>query len=76
MAGRIEVVNKIRVYELNGREIGLSGRTVEEIEKSQMIVKSHRIRDEFVILSIDGEDYTVVASDLKAASDNAQNSGR
>ena len=62
---RIRVVSSINVYEVDGVEVP---RDLPQID-----VSAHWNRDTLVILTIDGKRHTVVASDLRAAVQNATN---
>lgn len=62
----MKVENEIRIYEVDGVELGVG--------KSQSIkVKSHGIRNAFVVLEIDGKTVTVDSADLERAIRNATN---
>ena len=60
----INVTSEVRVYEKNGKE-------TEYLNTPKIIVENHWNRDSFVVLVIDGVEYTVVAGDLDAAIRNA-----
>lgn len=65
----IEVTNRVKIYEVNGQE--------ENVAKDDhLIVSSHWNEPSKVELVIAGDKITVVAKDLRAAIDNATNSGR
>lgn len=65
----IKVSNVIDIYEINGEEVcSIDGPTIE--------VRSHWNSRDFVVLVVDGKEYTVVARDLEAAIDNAQNANK
>jgi hypothetical protein len=44
--------------------------------KQSLIVEAHWNDDKMIVLVIDGKNYTVIASDLKAAIDNCTNTNR
>ena len=67
----IKVKQTIQAYEVNGEEVGV-GKLGDIIIK----VNSHWNRDYFVVLAIEGKEYTVSASDLTAAIKNAQNTSK
>jgi hypothetical protein len=67
----ITVESWVRVRESNGIEAPLVGAGVRYIN-----VKSHWNMDRLVVLQVDGIEYTIVASDLHAAINNATNSNR
>ena len=60
-------VNKIRVYEFDGSEIDSS---------EAIVIENHWNRKAFVVIGVDGHDYTVDAGDLIKAIENAQNAHR
>lgn len=62
----MKVENEINIYEVDGTEIAIG-------KSQQMKVKSHWVRNNFVILEIDGKSYTVTAADLERAIRNAGN---
>lgn len=65
---RIEVVSRVKVYEINGCE--------PRGTYKPLIVSNHRsFSDRVVIQWADGMCITVIARDLKAAIDNATNAG-
>lgn len=66
---RIEVVSKIGVYEVNGVEPG------HNTPRPQLTVAAHRIYNDRVILCVDSQSFTVIASDLRKAIENATNAG-
>jgi len=65
---RIEVTQKIEVYEINDEEVPI-GKTVT------IGVESHWNLDESVVLRIGRKSYTVVGNDLITATKNAMNTG-
>ena len=65
----IKVEQKITVYEKNGRD-ETPGETLE------IGINSHWNRDSMIVISIGDDTYTVVADDLSAAIENAQNTNR
>jgi len=68
----IEVKNYVELYELNGKSL-----TGIRSDKTSLLVESHWNRNEFVILKIgDNDSFTVSASDLISAINNATNSNR
>ena len=70
MGGKIEVESKVRVYEVDGGALPRGG------EDIKLRVRSHAILgDQVVLVTPDGESYTVIAGDLICAIKNAQNSG-
>lgn len=64
----IEVSNRVKVYEVDGKETPV-GASVG------MNVLSHALHNDRVVLEIDGKKHTVIARQLKAAIDNATNTG-
>lgn len=62
----MKVISRIRVYEKDGKE--LSAGSDESIE-----VRSHWNYRDRAVLVIDDKTYTIVASDLKKAIENATN---
>lgn len=66
----INVVNRLKVYEVNDKEIDNS-----EDEKI-LEVKSHWNIDRFVVLKINDVEITVSANDLIAAIKNATNTNK
>ncbi len=67
----VKVASEVQVYEVNGKE-----RTPGDEGWPNVTVKSHWNYDKFVIICVDGKEYTVGASDLETATRNAQNSNR
>ena len=65
---RIEVTQKIEVYEINDEEVPI-GKTVT------IGVESHWDLDNRVVLRIGRKSYTVVGNDLITATKNAMNTG-
>ena len=65
---RIEVTQKIEVYEINDEEVPI-GKTVT------IGVESHWNLDNRVVLRIGRKSYTVVGNDLITATKNAMNTG-
>jgi hypothetical protein len=63
----IKVSNAISVYEVDGKEAISDGPTIE--------VRSHWSRQSMVVLKVNGQSLTVIATDLEAAIRNATNSG-
>ena len=64
----MEVVNKIKVYEIDGND---------EIKYDTSIeIKSHWNFKRFIVLNIFGKEITVVAEDLEKAIQNAVNISR
>jgi len=69
----IKVTNEVEPYERNGDDFECGLKSKKPIIK----VESHWNRQEFVIIQIaDGDSFTVVASDMIAAINNATNSRR
>jgi len=66
MSNSFESINKIDIYEKNGLKI-------EGIDKPKLIVKEDWLQKIFVVLEINDIKIKVVASELKRAIDNAQN---
>lgn len=66
----IEVTNTMRVYEIDHRDV------TGPADQPPFKVHSHWNRSEFVVIEVEGKQYTVVARDLLAAIQNAQNTGR
>jgi len=62
----MEVINKIEVYEINGEEIGLG-------KRKDINIISHWNREEFVVIKIGRNTYTVSAEKLEKAIRNATN---
>jgi hypothetical protein len=67
----IKVSSVVSCYEVDGKET--SGMNAK---RPELNVRSHWNRQEMVVLEIDGKAYTVLASDLKAAVDNATNTSK
>lgn len=66
----IKVVNKVRVYEVNDKEI-------DNIKDEKTLeVASHWNVDRFVVLKINDIKITVSANDLEAAIKNATNTNK
>ena len=68
MANRIESTNVIEVFEENG----VSLNTIRS-KKPSITIREHWNRREFVIVNMGDKSYTVLANDLIAAIQNAQN---
>lgn len=67
----MKVINEIQIYELNGVELqGLAK------EKDHIKVESHWNRSSFVVINYSGTKFTVLASELRKAIDNATNSNK
>lgn len=65
----IKVTQRIRIYEVNGQELGIG-------ERQQLGIDSHDIRNtRVVIITPSGAEYGVLAQDLIMAAKNAQNTG-
>jgi hypothetical protein len=65
---RLEIENRLEIYEIDGDDIG----TADEDKK--LIVRSHWNRREFVVIELEKDrSVTVVADDLKDAIQNATN---
>jgi hypothetical protein len=62
----MKVENEIQIYEVNGYEI-------KTPPVPYLKIASHGIRDAFVVIEIDGQRYTVIASQLEKAIRNATN---
>ncbi len=63
----IRVENVVKAYEKNGTE-------VRTPERPEFKIHSHWNRNEFVVVEMpDGEQYAVLAADLKYAIENATN---
>ena len=62
----MEIINKIKVYELNGEDVEI-GKSVE------IKIKSNWNRKSLVVLEIGKVDYTVIADELQKAIQNATN---
>lgn len=62
----MKTVNEIDIYELDGK-------AQEMLSKPKLHVSNHWNLSRMVTLRIDGKDYTVLASELKRAIDNATN---
>ena len=68
MARRIESINRIEVYEENGKELkGLRS------EKPSIMLREHWNISKFVVIIVGDLTYTVLANDLKKAIQNAEN---
>ena len=65
---RIEIQQKIKIYEKDGEEVELP-------TEDTIGVNAHWCDDSMIILVIDGQSYTVVGSDILIATENAMNSG-
>ena len=66
----INVVNRIKVYEVNDKEI-------DNPEDEKILeVKSHWSKNRFVVLKINDIKITVSANDLEAAIKNATNTNK
>ena len=61
----MKVINEIEVIEVDGKEIAH--------RRLKMRINSHWNRDNFIVLEIDGKEYTVVAELLRKSIDNAMN---
>ncbi len=68
MSSRIESINHVEVYEKDGSELN-SLRS----KKPSIIIREHWNRKEFVVVNMGELSYTVLARDLIAAIENAQN---
>ena len=66
---RVEVKQKIRVYEVNGNEVTLGEDDVV------LGVNSHWIKRGLVVLDFRGEQFAVAGDDLILATHNAMNAG-
>lgn len=62
----MKVENEIKVYEIDGEETGL-GKSI------LMKISSHWNRSSYVIIKINNKEYTVLASELSKAIENATN---
>lgn len=62
----MKVINEIQHYEINGDDKAVS-------EKPFIIIENHWNRHDFVVLVVDGIRFTVSATDLRKAVDNAAN---
>jgi len=60
------IITEINPQEVNGRKLEGSERY-----KTKIIVQSHFDNDEWVIMKVDGKEYTYNAKELKRAIDNA-----
>ena len=65
----IKVTNEVKIYEVDGGD-------VPAILGKSLVVESHWNNNERVNLCINAKVYTVIASDLKAAIENATNTRR
>lgn len=65
---RIESINNIEVYEENGTELNAL-----RSKKPSITIREHWNRKEFVIINMGNLSYTVLAKDMIAAIENAQN---
>ena len=68
MASRIESINNVEVYEENGVPLN----TIRS-KKPSIQIREHGSWSDFVIVNMGGVSYTVVASDLEKAIQNAKN---
>lgn len=68
MASKIQSINIVEVYEENGQE--LNGLTRESLA---ITIREHWNRKELVVIKSREGSYTVCASDLQKAIQNAQN---
>ena len=64
----IEVQNKVPVYEVDGKDVAISGPKIH--------VLSHWSSPDRVVLQVGDTKWTVVAADLEAAVKNATNTRR
>ena len=58
--------NVIEILEVNGNELS-------QLNRLHLTISNHWNRRKFVVLEIDGKEYTVEANQLSRAIDNAQN---
>jgi len=65
---RIEIKQKVKAYEVDDTDVPVG------VDKT-VGVDSHWNRDNWVVLHIGRNRYTVVGDDMKTAIDNAMNSG-
>lgn len=65
---RIESINNIEVYEESGVELNAL-----RSKKPSITIREHWNRKEFVIINMGNLSYTVLAKDMIAAIENAQN---
>ncbi len=63
--GRVEVTQKIVVYEIDD----------VEVNEKTISINSHWNNDNRVVLRVGRHTFTVIGEDLKAAIDNAMNTG-
>lgn len=68
MANRIESINTIEVFEENGTALNAI-----RSKKPSITIREHWNRRELVIVNMGDKSYSVLASDLIAAIQNAQN---
>ncbi len=66
--GRIDVSNKVTIYEIDDIEIGHG-------KNSELIIESHWNIEDFVVLDFKGKKLTVAADALTTAIENATNTG-
>lgn len=64
----MEVINKIKVYEIDGDDKIKYDTSIE--------IKSHWNYKDFIVLNIFGQEITVIAKDLEKAIENAVNVSR
>ena len=64
MVGRIDVEQKIDVYELNGKDTHIT-----------LGIDSHWNRATMVVIRLGEQEYTVIGADLTTAVENAMNTG-
>lgn len=69
MGKSFQSINSITIYEINGKELSHS----EKMLSAKFHVSNHWNQKDLVVISIENNTYTVSASDLKRAIDNAQN---
>lgn len=65
----MKVTNELKLYEMDGVE-------AKAIDGPVLLVRSHWVRREMVVLIVGGHEYTVARSELAAAIGNATNTGR
>lgn len=65
----IKVENEVEVYEKNGEE-------APAMKRENILIKSHGIWHDRIVLRVGRNEYTVITDDLLAAIKNASNSNK
>ena len=66
----INATSEVICYEVDGKE------TLLKRDCPKLVIKNHWNVNDFVVLDINGKQFTVCAKDLQTAIDNATNSAR